>query len=108
MFVNKDRNPHQSCVIYEENCNCGESYIGETIRNVESRWKEHNNVNKDSEPAQHLKENPNHFTWKVLLPASKNSKIRKDLEASLVAKMRPSLNEQMDFNKLLLFRNGVT
>ena len=28
---------HQACKIYKGVCSCGESYIGETIRNVEVR-----------------------------------------------------------------------
>ena len=61
--------PHPSCVIYEGVCSCQESYIGETVRNVEIRWQEYEDKQKDSEPAKHLKNNPTHsFTWKVLLP----------------------------------------
>ena len=35
--------------IYEGVCSCQESYIGETVRNVESRWQEHEDTQKDSE-----------------------------------------------------------
>ena len=37
----KSRNHHPSCVIYEGACSCQETYIGETVRNVEIRWQEH-------------------------------------------------------------------
>ena len=37
-----------------------------------------------------------------------NDRVRKNLEASFIALSRPSLNEQIDANTLLLFRNGVT
>ena len=37
LFKLKSRNPHPSCVIYEGVCSCQESYIGETVRNVEIR-----------------------------------------------------------------------
>ena len=37
-----------------------------------------------------------------------NDRVRKNLEAPLIALSRPSLNEQIDPKKLLLFRNGVT
>ena len=37
-----------------------------------------------------------------------NDRARKNLEASFIALSRPSLNEQIDAKKLLLFRNGVT
>ena len=39
---------------------------------------------------------------------SKNAKTRKNLEASYIALWRPDLNEQKDFERLVLFRNGVT
>ena len=38
LFPLKDRNLHPSCKIYKGICSCGETYIGETIRNVEERW----------------------------------------------------------------------
>ena len=109
LFKLKSRNPHLSCVIYEGVCSCQESYIGETVRNVEIRWQEHEDTQKDSEPAKHLKNNPTHsFTWKVLLPASSIRRIRQNMEASIIALKRPSLNERVESKKLLLFRNGVT
>ena len=39
---------------------------------------------------------------------SKNAKTRKNLEASYIALWKPDLNEQKDFERLGLFRNGVT
>ena len=50
----KSRNAHPSCVIYEGVCSCEASYIGETGRNVEIRWQEHEDIQKDSELAKHL------------------------------------------------------
>ena len=109
MFSLKDKNPYPACQIYKGECTCGETYIGETIRNVATRWEEHENVKKDSEPAKHLKNNPNHsFQWNCLLKASTNNRQRKSLEASFIATMGPSLNNQIDTKKLNLFRNGVT
>ena len=111
LFSTKDKNPHPSCKIYEGVCSCSINYIGETKRNVETRWKEHNNPSKNSEPAKHLlvQENSDHFfTWKVLLSAPKNTRLRKYLEASIIAIKRPKLNEQIEAHKLVLFRNGVT
>ena len=35
----KSRNAHPSYVIYEGVCSCQESYMGETVRNVEFRWQ---------------------------------------------------------------------
>ena len=109
LFVLKDKNPYPACKIYEGKCTCGETYIGETIRNVATRWSEHEDIRKESEPAKHLKKYPNHvFTWKVILPADKCFKLRKNLEASVIATKNPSLNNQLETKTLLLFRNGVT
>ena len=90
-------------------CTCKENYIAETKQNVEVRWEEHSDMSKISEPSGHLKGNPTHvFTWKVLMTAPINDRARKNFEASFIALSRPSLNEQIDGKKLLLFRNGVT
>ena len=108
MFQLKSKNPHP-CVIYESICSCQESYIGETVRNVEIRWQEHEDIQKDSGPAKHLKNNPTHsFTLKVLLPGSSIWRIRQNMKASIIALKRPSLNERVESKKLLLFWNGVT
>ena len=102
-------NPHLSCKIYEGQCTCGDSYIGETKSNVKVRWKEHNDPRGKSEPAKHLYQNPNHsFTWKVLMSAPQNTRLRKNIEASFVALHRPKLNTQLESKKLTLFRYGIT
>ena len=109
LFKLKSKNPHPSCVIYEGVCVCEQTYIGETRRNVELRWEEHENISKDSEPAKHLKENLSHkFTCKILFAAPENIQIRKILEAFEIVLKRPSLHEQIESKKLFLFRNGVT
>ena len=109
LFPLKDKNIHRSCVVYEGTCSCGETYIGETKRNASARWEERNNPTKNSEPAKHLKSNINHvFNWVILCMASKNYKVRRNLEASYIALLRPTLNEQKDFEILTLFKNGVT
>ena len=109
LFSLKERNPYPSCKIYMGECSCGKTYIGETKRNVHTRWNEHNNPNQSSEPARHIKENIEHeFNWSILMPAPTNIRCRKNLEASLIALKKPSLNEQIDSKKLNLFRNGVT
>ena len=80
LFKLKSNNPHPSCVIYEGVCVCEQTYIGETRRNIELRWEEHENTSKDSEPANHLKENLIHkFSWKILFAAPQNKRIRKIL-----------------------------
>ena len=96
-------------MIYKGVCSCQESYIGETGRTVETRWQEHEDTQKDSELAKHLKNNPTHpFTWKILLPASSVRQSRQNMEASIITLKRLSLNEQVESKKLSLFQNGFT
>ena len=109
MFSLKEKNDFESCAIYKGDCSCGSRYIGETKCNPEVRWNEHNNPTKSSEPSKNLRSNINHyFTWAVILNGPKNAKARKNLEASYIAPWKPDLNEQKDFERLALFRNGVT
>ena len=104
----KSKNPHPSCVIYESVCSCQEPYICLTIGKVELRMQEHEDTQKDSKSAKHLKNNPTHsFTWKFLPPASSDRRIRQNMKESIIALKRQSLNERVESNKLL-FRNGVT
>ena len=110
LFSLKSKNPHPACKIYQGVCDmCEQSYIGETKRNVEVRWAEHNNPKQNSEPAKHLAQNPSHtYSWKILMDASKDTRVRRNLEASFVAHMKPTLNNQLESKKLALFRHGVT
>ena len=109
MFPLKDKNDCKSCVIYKGECSCGSRYIGETKRNAEARWNERNNPTKSSEQSKHLPSNINHyFTWAVISNALKIAKTRKNIEASFIALWKPDLNDQKDFERLVLFRNNVT
>ena len=60
LFHLKDKNPHPACKIYEGICSSSGNNIGETKRNVGTRWNEHENPNEDSEPAKHCREFPDH------------------------------------------------
>ena len=74
------------CDLGEGVCSCQEPQIGETVRNVEIWWQEHEDTQKDSELAKHLKNNPIHlFSWKVPFPASSNRRIGQNMEASIIA-----------------------
>ena len=109
LFSWKYKNDYKSCVIYKGGCSCGSRYIGDTKRNVEVRWNKHNNPTKSSEPSKHLGSNINqHFTWAAISNAPRNAKTRKNLETSYIFLWKPNLNEQKDFERLILLRNGVT
>ena len=73
LFNYKDNLQHHSCGIYRGVCLCGTDCIGQTIRNLEIRWKEHSTErNKNSDCVRHLSDNYNHeFRWFVLSCASK-------------------------------------
>ena len=110
LFSLKESNPYPACRIYEGQCNqCNVNYIGETVRNTQVRWSEHEDPDYNSEPARHIKANPGHsFTWRILCIAPTNEAKRKFLEASFIANRKPILNEQVDFKRLMLFRFGIT
>ena len=54
LFPLKDKSDYKSCVIYKGGCSCGSRHIGETKRNAEVRWNEHNNPTKSLELSKHL------------------------------------------------------
>ena len=109
LFRLNSKNPHPASIIYEGICTCKKNNIGDTKRNVEILWEEYWDTNKISQPSRHSKSNPTHtFTWKVLIAALINDRVRKNLEAFFISLSRPSLNEEIDSKKLLLFRIRVT
>ena len=109
LFRVKDKNLYPAYKIYYGICECGEDYVGETKRNTATRWSEHNNPTKDTQPARHLKDNLEHkFHWKIICHASKNRAVRKNLESIFIGLMKSSLNKQENFDRLVLFRNGIT
>ena len=46
--------------------------------------------------------------WSILCNTPSNNQIRKNLEALFIGIIKPSLNEQTNFDRLTLFRNGIT
>ena len=88
---------HQACKIYKCVWSCGESYIGETIRNVEVRWDEHNNPMNKSNSSKLIRDNLDHvFNWSVWANAPKNMFQRKVLETYYVVLEKPTLHEQLE------------
>ena len=96
----KEENQYASRKIYEALCSRKENYIGETKRNVITRWNKYEDQNQDSEPAKHLLQHPDH--------APTDTCKRKNLESFFITVKLPTLNKQKDSKKLILFRNGVT
>ena len=83
--------------------------MGETKRNEEVRWVEHEAVKGTSEPAKHISKNPTHqFSWKTLMRAPEDWRKRRIWETFLIKIQNPTLNDHKDVRTLLLFRNGVT
>ena len=61
-------------MIYRGKCLCGEEYIGQTERNVEKRWSEHNNPTEKTEPTRNLSNNIGHlFAGEILMPSPKDN-----------------------------------
>ena len=74
----------------ECNCSCGENCVGESVRNAALRWAEHENSNKQLEPARHLKYFPDHqLESKVLTRAPEYTRKRKIFEAFLIKSINP-------------------
>ena len=109
-FPLKDRIKHNANIVYKGTCSCKESYIGETKRNAEIRWKEHcSNNDKKSEVAEHLLKNSGHtINGQVITSASHQQKRQNILEAYYITEFKPSLNNQLDIKNTHLFRNGIT
>ena len=60
LFEIKDKRLHPAFKIYRDICSYGETYIAETVRNVETRWNEHNMPSKKSKHSKHLNTNRQH------------------------------------------------
>ena len=87
LFLLYDNVQHLSCVIYKGICSCGETYVSETTRNCRIKWDEHNDVNKNTEPAKHLAGNIEHeFSWYVLTRALTNT-LKKNNSGSIFYKI---------------------
>ena len=96
-------------VIYKGDCSGSSRYIGETKHNAEVRWNEHNNPTKSSKRSKHLRNNIDDcFAWTIISSDPKNAKARKNFEALCIDLLKSDLNKKKDFERLVLFRNGVT
>ena len=85
-------------------CVCGETYIGETTRNVETRWNERNMPSVKSNPSKHLNSNITHHFFKV--PVKKLT--CETLDVYFITLLKPTLNDLIESDLLHLFENGIT
>ena len=95
-------------MIYYEFCSCKENYIGESKCNVATWFGELNNLIYDSDPVKNLNKNIQHScNLTILANASMHIRSRNSSEATYITFLRPHLNDQLKFSKLLLFRDGI-
>ena len=109
IFVLKNPVAHKANVIYKGTCSCSEFYAAETKRNTKVRWREHCSTKKMSEVGDHLLVNSGHTVhWEILTNAPRQVNKRKILEAFYIRTLQPTLNNQLNTKRTLLFRNGIT
>ena len=88
---------------------CGEKYVSESVRNGVLRWAKHEDPNKQSELAKHLKYIRDYqFEWKVPTKAPEYTGEKESFRRIFIKSLNPSLNEQLDTELLVLFSNDVT
>ena len=98
---------HPAWKIYHSVSSCGETYIGETNRNVETRWNEHNMSSEKSNPSKHRNTNITyHFTLSVICNAP--TLTQKILEPYFIVLLKLTLNDQIESDLLHLFKNCIT
>ena len=109
-YKDKQETLNRFNVIYEINCNCGKSYIGQTRRNLATRLKDHNPVtsNQHTDVTTHLLENPEHtidFNNTKILSYANHWRKLLIKESILIQKFEPSLNIDKSSVPLYLFNN---
>ena len=110
-FRYKDRQTllHSSGVVYKLNCSCGQSYIGQTKRNLKIRINDHmpkNSTKNETDVSQHLKNNPDHtmnFHSPEILAHSNNIRKLRIKETLLIQNLQPQLNIDDSSNPIYLF-----
>ena len=105
----KDPVIHKVNDIYNGTFSCSDFYVAETKRNSEVRWREHCSAEKKSEVGEHLLLNPGHtVTREILTNAHKQVNNWKILEAFYIWALQPTLNNQLNTERKVLFKNGIT
>ena len=105
LFKLKDKCVHPACKIYHGVSSCGETYIGETIRNVETRWNKYNMPSEKLNHSKHLNSSiTRHFSWSVICNGLVKKLTRKILEPYVIALLKRTLNDQIESDLLHLFK----
>ena len=82
--------------------------MGKTVRNVEVRWHEHSNPTKITNPSKDIRDNVDHtLHWSVLMRAPTNTFQQQVLQTYYIVLDKPTLNDQLEPDRINLFRNGV-
>ena len=100
---NKTNNPKG--VIYKIQCDCGDSYIGETMRPINTRVREHKSSKEKSDNksaiSDHIQANPNHniqWTDVTILARNQNDFTKRKLtEAIHIKRYNPSINRDTGY-----------
>ena len=109
-FSHKDKQLllRRSNVVYKINCSCGDTYIGQTKRNLINRLNEHNPKfsKQETDVTKHLIENSNHKintnSVKILSYANNWRKLLIK-ETLFIQKLEPNLNVDQTSTNLFLF-----
>ena len=109
LFKFKGKCVHPACEIYYSVYCCGQTYIGETIRNVETRWNEHTMPSNKSNPSKQLNSNiTHHFSWSFICNVSVKKLTQKILKAYFIALLKLTPNDQAKSYLLHLLKNEIT
>ena len=91
---------------FEASSTTGLHCIGENKCNTEVGWNKHNNPTISSVTIETFMKQ--HQLLFYMECDFKNAKIRENLGVSYIAFWKTDLNEKMKFERVVLFRNGVT
>jgi len=111
MFKFKERQNvlHEHGVVYEITCSCGNSYIGQTCRNLKTRLDNHNpatTTSQDTDVSRHIIDNPNHqvnFDTPRILARTDHWRKLLIKETLLIQQRNPMLNSDQASVPLYLF-----
>ncbi|XP_067682659.1 uncharacterized protein [Haliotis asinina] len=99
--------PEPAGVVFHTECDCSDSYVGETSRPLIHRLKEHQTSirKQDSKSAivDHIRDHAINWNIKILEKNQSHYKIRKLLEALHIMKIEPAINRDEGYQILLAY-----